>query len=113
MTGCIRPPKKLRNSSTRRRCAAVRRNRRREDVRVADLLHATDGLFRLEPIHHRLHRCVGRPVLLGQGFLNLPDGRIAQAPERLHDPEFDLAEFWQRHARPPIGVDRSTTCVVY
>jgi hypothetical protein len=49
------------------------RYHRIEDVRIADLLDAADGLFGFEPIHHRLHRGIGRPVALGEGFLNFAD----------------------------------------
>ena len=68
-----------------------------EDVRVADFLHAAQRQFAFQPINGGLDGGIGGPAMLGKSLLDLADGEKAVGPERLHDLELELGEFWMRH----------------
>ena len=96
--------------------AAVRRvaaDHGLEDVRVTDLLGAADHLLGLQPIHHGLHRRVGRPAALRKGIVDFADGAGAVRPQRLHDVQLQPAQLRRRHrTAPPIGEVEPTPHVV-
>src|SRR2546427_7813234 len=69
-----------------------------EDVRVADFLHALDRLLRFEAVDHRLHRRIGRALLLREALLNLTDRGGAAVPERVHDLMLESRQLRQCHA---------------
>jgi len=69
----------------------VARDQRFEDMGVADLARAAQRLLGLQPVNHGLDGGVGGPVLGGEAFLDLADGRRPAVPQDLHDLEFQLA----------------------
>src|SRR5262245_56630502 len=73
------------------------RDLRLEHERVADLFDAPDGFLDFEPAHNRLDGGVGGPADGRERLLDLADRRRTEGPERVHDLQLELREFW-RHA---------------
>src|SRR5438093_11303683 len=70
----------------------VTRNRRLENVRVADPLCAPEGALAFHTVDRCLYGRVRRPVLLRECFVNLSNGACAPSPERLHHLKLQLGE---------------------
>jgi hypothetical protein len=68
-----------------------------ENVGVADLLDAPDGVLALEPVHGRLNRGVGGPTGLGKGLLDLTDRRRSPGPEDVHDLQLEFRQAARGH----------------
>src|SRR5208283_731919 len=70
-----------------------------EDVKVTDLLDATNGLFPFQAINRGLDGGVSWSAFFGESFLDLADGGLALTPKSLHDLKFELCQFWFGHFR--------------
>src|SRR5262249_40739165 len=58
----------------------IPRDRRFEDVRRSDLLHAAQRFFDFEPVDHCLHGGIRRPLLCRKELLNFPNGTRPPVP---------------------------------
>src|SRR5687768_4838418 len=81
-----------------------------EDPGVSDLARlANDSLF-LETIQDRLHGCVCGTPLLGNGFLDLADRALAEAPEDVHELELEAGEAGRFHSVSYVCGARYYSC---